>query len=123
MRGSRVLALVSAALMVWLLIPTAQADASTTVKVRLRTAIKNLPVASETPTGYVRDKFQLWIDADRDCQNTRAEVLVSESKVGTTGGCTIRTGRWFSYYDRKTWTQASSLDIDHLVPLKEAWDS
>src|SRR5262249_13054688 len=62
-------------------------------------------------------------DADGDCRDTRAEVLVQESRAPVTGECTIETGRWFSYYDAATWTQASDVDIDHLVPLAEAWDS
>lgn len=99
------------------------AGATSLVKQRLRHAIKHLPVASETPRGYVRDKFRLWIDANGDCQDTRAEVLVAESRRTTTGGCTIRTGKWLSYYDRTTFTQAAGLDIDHLVPLAEAWRS
>ena len=89
---------------------------------RLRAAVRALPVAAETPDGYDRDLFQHWIDADSDCQDTREEVLVAESQVAL-DGCTITTGRWFSWYDRATWTQASDVDIDHLVPLKEAWDS
>ena len=101
----------------------APAQAATTVKVSLRTAIRDLPVAAETPAGYQRTKFKLWIDANGDCQNTRAEVLIAESKVPTTGGCTIETGKWFSYYDRAIWTNASDVDIDHLVPLAEAWAS
>ena len=101
----------------------APAQAATTVTVSLRTAIRNLPVVAETPVGYQRTKFKLWIDANGDCQNTRAEVLIAESRVPTTGGCTIETGRWFSYYDRATWTNASDVDIDHLVPLAEAWAS
>lgn len=100
---------------------TAQAD--TTVTTRVRAAVKRLPVAAETPAGYARSKYRLWVDANGDCQDTRAEVLVAESRSKTTGGCTIKTGRWFSYYDKKTWTQASDVDIDHLVPLKESWDS
>jgi hypothetical protein len=36
--------------------------------------------------------------------------------------CTVR-GSWRSAYDGLTTTRASSFDIDHLVPLKEAWDS
>ena len=95
---------------------------ASTVKVRLRAAVKNLRVASETPAGYDRAKFRHWIDADGDCQDTRDEVLKAESQVRV-GGCDIRTGRWFSYYDRKTWRRSSDVDIDHLVPLKEAWDS
>jgi hypothetical protein len=103
---------------------TAPADAATgVVKVRLHRAIKNLPVRAETRAGYERSKFRLWIDANGDCQNTRAEVLIEESKVRTTGPCTVRTGKWISYYDHTTFRDASKLDIDHLVPLAEAWDS
>jgi hypothetical protein len=123
MRFTRLFTVLVAVVGALLVVPSGTAQASTTVKVRLWAAIKNLPLASETPVGYDRSRFRLWIDANGDCQDARAEVLIAESKVATTGGCTIRTGRWFSYYDRKTWTQASDVDIDHLVPLKEAWDS
>ncbi|WP_395690634.1 HNH endonuclease family protein [Nocardioides sp.] len=88
----------------------------------LRAAVRALPVAAETPSGYDRDLFRHWVDADGDCQDTREEVLVAESRVPI-GGCTITTGEWFSWYDGATWTAASDVDIDHLVPLKEAWDS
>ena len=99
----------------------AQAD-SAREAMRLRAAVRALPVAPETPDGYDRDLFRHWVDADGDCQDTREEVLVAESQVPV-DGCTVTTGRWFSWYDRATWTQASDVDIDHLVPLKEAWDS
>jgi hypothetical protein len=89
---------------------------------RLRTAVDNLPVASESNAGYDRTKFKHWVDANKDCQNTRAEVLAAESRVRASG-CAIKRGKWVSYYDRKTYTYASSLDIDHLVPLAEAWGS
>ncbi|HEU5036377.1 MAG TPA: HNH endonuclease family protein [Nocardioides sp.] len=89
---------------------------------RLRAAVRALPVADETPLGYDRDLFTHWVDADHDCQDTREEVLVAESRVPV-DGCTVTTGEWFSWYDRETWTRASDVDIDHLVPLKEAWDS
>jgi hypothetical protein len=90
--------------------------------VRLRAAIKQLRVARETRSGYDRDKFTLWIDADGDCQDTRDEVLAAESLVRVTG-CDIATGRWYSYYDGVTWRHSADVDIDHLVPLAEAWDS
>jgi len=98
------------------------AEAATTVKLRLRDAVKQLPLAAETPTGYVRSNYRLWIDANGDCQDTRDEVLVAESKVRVSG-CDITSGRWFSYYDHRTWTRPADVDIDHLVPLKENWDS
>lgn len=96
--------------------------AAVTVKVRLRAAVRNLRVAAETPAGYQRSKYRLWVDSDGDCRDTRDEVLAAESKVAV-HGCDVRTGRWFSYYDRRTWTSSSDVDIDHLVPLKESWDS
>src|SRR4051812_18221619 len=70
----------------------------TQVKVRLVRAIKNLPVAAETRTGYERAKFRLWVDADHDCRDTRDEVLAAESLVPVSG-CDIQAGKWRSYYD------------------------
>jgi hypothetical protein len=48
-----------------LAIATVTPAGATTVKVRLVAAIKNLPVATETRTGYERTKFRLWVDAGR----------------------------------------------------------
>lgn len=93
------------------------------VTVRLKAAINHLPVAAETRTGYTRTKFKLWIDADGDCQDTRSEVLRAETLAPVTGRCAVVTGKWKSYYDGATWTRASDVDIDHVVPLAEAWDS
>jgi Protein of unknown function (DUF1524)/Excalibur calcium-binding domain len=101
----------------------AEAASTAAVHVRLRTAIARLPVAPERSTGYARTKFNLWVDADGDCHDTRDEVLAAETRARVNPGCDVTTGRWFSYYDRATWTKASDVDIDHLVPLKEAWDS
>jgi hypothetical protein len=90
--------------------------------VRLRTAARQLPVRTETRTGYDRDKFRLWVDADADCRDTRDEVLAAESRVRVRG-CDITRGRWLSYYDGLTWSSSGDVDIDHLVALAEAWDS
>ena len=103
--------------------PTASATASgNTVTVRLRQAVKDLPVATETRAGYDRDKFKHWIDADGDCRDTRDEVLAAESLVAV-HGCDIQVGKWRSYYDGVVTRDSTSFDIDHLVPLAEAWDS
>lgn len=82
-----------------------------------------LVVQPENTSAYDRSYFQLWIDADGDGCDTRAEVLMAESQVATTGGCPVDGGQWVSYYDGATWTLASDVDIDHMVPLSEAWDS
>ncbi len=85
--------------------------------------MKALPVAPETRRGYDRDEFGDWIDADGDCLDTRYEVLKQESRRPTNRGCDITRGRWFSYYDGLTWARSTHLDVDHMVPLAEAWDS
>jgi hypothetical protein len=91
----------------------------------LTSAIDHIPVASEDRTGYERDKFKLWIDADGDGCDTRDEVLISEADDAPTvgSGCSLSGGRWYSYYDGEYATDAGDLDIDHVVPLAEAWDS
>jgi hypothetical protein len=91
----------------------------------LTTAIADLPVAREVRTGYSRDLFPHWVDADGDGCSTRNEVLISEADdpVSVGSGCSLSGGRWYSYYDAVSWTNPSDLDIDHLVPLAEAWDS
>lgn len=93
------------------------------VRMKLRRAVQSLKVARETRAGYQRSKFRHWIDADRDCRDTRAEVLAAESRQKVRGGCHISTGLWRSWYDGRVHTAASGLDIDHMVPLAEAWDS
>lgn len=91
----------------------------------LRTAISDLPTASEVRTGYTRDAFRHWTDADGDGCSTRNEVLIAEADdpVSVGSGCSLSGGRWHSYYDRVSWTNDSDVDIDHMVPLAEAWDS
>ena len=91
----------------------------------LATAISDLPSAGEVRTGYSRDEFKHWVDADGDGCSTRNEVLISEADdpVSVGSGCSLSGGRWFSYYDQVSWTSPSDIDIDHMVPLAEAWDS
>ena len=75
---------------------------------------------------YDRQDWLHWEDFDKDCQNTRQELLIlySESQVSFTNdnACTVRTGKWFDLYTGKTFTLASDVDIDHIIPLKYAND-
>jgi hypothetical protein len=84
-----------------------------------------LVVAQEYQGTYSRSAFKHWIDADKDGCNTRAEVLIEEATVKPKIGkkCVLSGGRWLSPYDNKVTTKFSDLDIDHLVPLAEAWRS
>ena len=84
-----------------------------------------LRIEPEFVGGYDRDLFADWYDADRNGCNTRKEVLIAESldPVQIGARCAISGGRWFSIYDNVETTDSSSFDIDHMVPLSEAWDS
>ena len=84
-----------------------------------------LRIEPEFVGGYDRDLFADWYDADRNGCNTRKEVLIAESldPVQIGARCAITGGRWFSIYDNVETTDSSSFDIDHMVPLSEAWDS
>ena len=84
-----------------------------------------LPVREERREGYDRDLFHIWLDVDHDGCDTRREVLMQESLTAVTegSGCSLSGGTWYSAYDGVTTTDASSFDIDHFVPLAEAWDS
>ena len=121
-RPATLAVLLAAVLLLLVLAPTASYAAGGEVSARLRDAVKLLPTAAETRSGYDRDKFRHWTDADGDCQDTRDEVLHAESLVATSG-CDITEGKWRSYYDGVTTEDSSDFDIDHLVPLAEAWDS
>ena len=73
---------------------------------------------------YNRKDWPHWIDADHDCQNTRQEMLIATSHVPVkfkdSRHCTVVFGEWFGVYTGKTFTKASDVDIDHIVPLAHA---
>ena len=84
-----------------------------------------LSTVAENRTGYSRDLFVHWIDADGDGCDTRREVLIDESltPVSVGASCSLSGGSWVSLYDGLSFTDPSGMDIDHMVPLAEAWDS
>jgi Protein of unknown function (DUF1524) len=87
-----------------------------------RSELSQLRVAPDgSMTGYSRDKFPHWITISGTC-NTRETVLKRDgTSVVTDGACAATSGRWFSPYDGATWSLASDVDIDHVVPLADAW--
>lgn len=87
--------------------------------------LSQLSLAPEQGTGYDRDLFRHWIDSDGDGCNTRREVLIEEAieKPTISGDCDLVGGTWYSVYDGVTTNDPGDFDIDHLIPLKEAWDS
>ncbi|MGW7587744.1 HNH endonuclease family protein [Streptomyces rubiginosohelvolus] len=122
----RGLGALSLALVPLLSAPAAQAAPAAEVTT-LADAVGLVQVTEEDRTGYTRSSFKHWNSGDdkSDGCNTRNEVLLAEAVVAPTveSGCKLTGGTWTSYYDGQEVTSAGSLDIDHMVPLAEAWDS
>jgi hypothetical protein len=93
-------------------------------KATAQSQLNALTVATEgSMSGYSRDKFPHWITISGSC-DTRETVLKRDgTSVVTSSTCSATSGRWYSPYDGATWTAASDVDIDHVVPLAEAWRS
>ena len=88
------------------------------------TALNTIKVADEVRTGYKREQFKHWVGVGNGCDSRKA-VIISEATVKPTVDkkCAITGGKWLSIYDNATVTEAGKLDVDHMVPLAEAWDS
>lgn len=89
------------------------------------TVLNALTVADEQGGDtYDREEFNHWVQSNDTGCDTRFAVLVEESTApAQTDGCKVTSGNWVSVYDGKTVTDPGELDIDHMVPLKEAWVS
>lgn len=76
---------------------------------------------------YNRKQWKHWIDEDKDCQNTRHEILIKYSEepvqFKTDRNCRVVIGKWTGLYTGKVFGLASMLDIDHVIPLKHAHQS
>ncbi|KAH9005199.1 hypothetical protein EDB86DRAFT_1729539 [Lactarius hatsudake] len=89
-----------------------------------KTYLSELTVAVDSNVpAYSRDLFKTWDIISGTC-DTRETVLQRDgTNVVTNSACNAVSGNWFSVYDDVTTTDSSTFDIDHLVPLKEAWVS
>jgi hypothetical protein len=106
------------------LVPSPLAD-GTSVSGTAPQLLDLLSIETVEPEGYDRDLFEHWTDADADDCNTRKEVLIAESltPVSVGSGCSLAEGTWSSAFDGQESSVAGDFDIDHLVPLAEAWRS
>ncbi len=79
--------------------------------------------APRSMAGYSRDHFPHWIQQGSEC-DTREYVLKRDgTDVRTSQSCRVTSGHWVSPYDNRTVTDPNLLDIDHMVPLANAWRS
>jgi hypothetical protein len=71
--------------------------------------------------------FGRWINDpyDDSCMNTRARVLVRDSESNVTyrneKNCVVDSGRWDDPYAGGYYNYAKDIQIDHMVPLKNAY--
>ncbi|MFI0779355.1 HNH endonuclease family protein [Streptomyces sp. NPDC021212] len=89
----------------------------------LTEAIGKLKVARESRVGYERPS----------CGSTTTTMAATPARKSSWPrrsrqprqgkDCKLTGGTWRSHYDDKTVTDAGKLDIDHVVPLAEGWDS
>ncbi|PPQ89183.1 hypothetical protein CVT25_001151 [Psilocybe cyanescens] len=89
-----------------------------------KTYLAALTVEAESNSpAYNRDLFNHWITISGAC-NTRETILKRDgTNVVVGSNCASTSGNWVSPYDNVATNLASDLDIDHVVPLKEAWVS
>jgi hypothetical protein len=77
--------------------------------------------AGGSMSGYSRAKFPHWINQGKGC-DTRDVVLENQGTgVQVSSSCKITSGTWTSPYDGRSYTDPLKLQIDHLVPLGNAW--
>lgn len=103
--------------------PEASGDAAT--------VLATLPVKGRAPkTGYRRAEFgQRWRDIDRNGCDTRNDILnrdlTNKTWRANTRGCVVLSGVLAEPYSGETRyfdkSQASAIQIDHVVALSDAW--
>ena len=103
--------------------PAVAAPKIVTSTVSSSSLLTELVVSNEAfGSSYKRSSFRHWIDADSNGCDTRRDVLAAETTKPV--NCrTLSGGAWVSAFDGVRTTNASGFDVDHMVPLKEAWES
>jgi hypothetical protein len=82
-------------------------------------------------SGYSREKFSHWSkasefgwDPPQTACDVREAALIRDGKNVKAGkDCKITSGEWYDPYTDKTYSNPQDLDIDHVVPLANAWRS
>jgi hypothetical protein len=88
-----------------------------------RAQLDQLTVAKAgSMAGYSRDKFPHWKSTGSNC-DVRDSVLKRDGTKVKTSGCNVVAGTWTSIYDGRVLDSPTKVDIDHMVPLANAWRS
>ncbi len=86
--------------------------------------------------GYSREEFPHWSDAEEfgwklpsgtpdagSCDARDAALIRDGKDERVEASCDVVSGRWFDPYGGDTYTDPEDIDIDHIVPLANAWRS
>lgn len=77
--------------------------------------LTNVQVSDPQEIDYDRSEWRHWTGSP--C-NTREEVLINQGKNVEQGkNCRITAGEWLDPFTGEVFTNASNLDIDHVIPL------
>lgn len=85
---------------------------------------------ADSMDGYDRSLFPHWRDASTwgwpvapndDCNARNAALYRDGEDVQMSSTCTKLTGTWIDPYGDGKYDAASDIDIDHIVPLGDAW--
>jgi hypothetical protein len=109
-------------------IATCIADGGRLPKSKTNAIDKSTDEATDQGRGFVglydRSDWPHWLDTDKDCQNTRHEILIQTSKKPVSfksyRECNVLSGEWYDPYSGDTYIVSNELDLDHIVPLKFA---
>jgi hypothetical protein len=77
---------------------------------------------SASMAGYSREKFPHWRSTGSNC-DVRDTVLKRDGTKVKLSGCNVVAGTWKSLYDGQVVDSPTKVDIDHMVPLANAWRS
>ena len=100
-------------------VPTREAPTTTTTLL-----ITVAPIQADIPEVRTGRTGGTGRTHDGDCQDARQEALIAESLVDVTfetdRQCRVETGRWYGAFTGVYTGDPGDLDIDHMVPLKNA---
>jgi hypothetical protein len=95
-------------------------------------SLKKLKVAEPgSMSGYSREKFRHWSKASdfgwdppqASCDSREAALVRDGQNVKVGSGCKVTSGTWYDPYTDQSYSDPQDLDIDHVVPLANAWRS
>ncbi|WP_130329809.1 HNH endonuclease family protein [Micromonospora kangleipakensis] len=104
-------------------VPVDEPEAAPSSAGNVSQQLGELTVASAgSMKGYSRARFPHWRDTGKNC-DVRDTVLQRDGESIKLSGCNVVGGHWESAYDGRVFTDPSDVDIDHVVPLANAWRS